>query len=412
MASNPPIAASPPIGADVPPITQPQPQQTLAGVEQPLPTFGQISQAAPIGRSDFQTLFNNLHANYYQPLNQQVQLTAPQIDDPTIQALANQILAAQQASAVGTGARPPDPASVLAKASSHLSAGEIAGKVGQETFQQMVMDPFHQFINTWQKDPKAGLLETLGGAALIGGIVGLSAIGAAPLIFAAGAALVAPGMISAWLDELQHPTDSNLVKALVNTSTGILTVGTPVKWNVGMGAMRAGFETGFKAFKDEIEPLGVARKWQTGTGSYQGLRNLPLGKQLDVLANRGKSLRQQLKRYGFSADGDAVELLQMQERLDGLITAASKAMENGDDEAAQGFLATVSELDHGTKEDPGYRELRLRFAYNHQFLPSKPFSHVPLFGRIKSDLIGPKQMQELQGHLDSTMGWLDEMASG
>src|SRR5206468_1523086 len=102
----------------------------------------------------------------------------------------------------------PDPRSAIAKASQHLTAGEIAAKVGEATFQQMIMEPFHQLVDTWQRDPKMGLLETLGGAAVVGGMVALSGtvVGAAA-VFGVGAALVAPGMVSGWLDELQHPSD-------------------------------------------------------------------------------------------------------------------------------------------------------------------------------------------------------------
>src|SRR5207302_1873633 len=127
------------------------------------------------------------------------------------------------------------------------------------TFQDMIKQPFHQFVETWQRDPKMGLLETLGGAAIVGGAVALSgtAIGAAA-IFGIGAALVLPGMINGWLNELQHPSDSNLVQALVHTATGIITVGTPGKAFAGLGTLRNGFQAEKLHFAQLIEPRGVA----------------------------------------------------------------------------------------------------------------------------------------------------------
>lgn len=403
MAQNPP-AASP--TADAPPIQPSIPPLAGAGTSQGLG----IPSSAPAG-SPITGVYNSLKSNYYQPLNQPVQLTAPALDDPTVQSLAQQILAMQQQSAVGSGSQPPDPASTIAKASQHMSAGEIATAVGKETFQQMIMDPFNQFVSTWQHDPKMGLLETLGGAAVIGTSIALmgNPIGAA-LVFGVGAALVLPGMVNSWLNELQHPSDSNLVHALTNTATGIITVGTPGKAFAGMGQLRRGFELERLAFKDLVEPRDVARKWISGLrGTTSELRNVPIGKQMDVLANLAPDMKRQFKNFGVPIDDltESGQLLALQERLDGLVGAHNQAAIAGDEGMMEQLGKQIVELGDGS-----YRELRLRVARNYNFLPSRPFSHIPMWGKIKSDLVSASDWSKVNDHLGTIMGKLDFLVGG
>lgn len=219
----------------------PQPDQTGAGQVTTGPVQqGQQSSATPLVATGAGTpfdVYNSLQNGYFNKLSAPTTPAPPQLSDPTLQAVANQLSALQQTHPVVSGQTPPSTGSVIAKQSANLSAAQIAGEVGKETWQQAVVQPIQDFIHTWQTDPKAGLMETLGGAALVGGLIGLEALtggAATPFIFAASAALVAPSLIQAWGDELHNPTDSNLVRALVSTSTGLLTVGVPVKWMQGM----------------------------------------------------------------------------------------------------------------------------------------------------------------------------------
>jgi len=218
----------------------PDPGQVTAGAQPATPAANPLVARGLATPFD---VYSSMQSGYFGPLTGTTQPAVPQLDDPTMQALAQRIQALQQSHAVLSGGQPPDPNSVLARQTASLSAAQIATQVGQQTWQQAVMQPFQDFVSTWKRDWKAGLLETIGGAAMVGGMIGLEAItggAATPFIFAAAAALVAPNMIQAWGNELQNPTDSNLVKALVATSTGIIAVGVPVKWSTGLAAARNG----------------------------------------------------------------------------------------------------------------------------------------------------------------------------
>ena len=426
MGSNAPSPDAPPVVAPAATPVSPQAASIPLSALQQTPQSilaGELGSPTGITTPSITDIYNTLQSNFYQPLNLSVNPTAPAIDDPTMQALANQMLAIQKGNAVGNGTQAPSAASVLAKASSHLSAGEIASQVGKGTWQQMVMDPFQQFMHTWQTDPKAGLMETLGGAAMIGGVIGLEAItggAATPFIFAAGAALVAPGMIKSWLDEVQNPTDANLVKALIGTSTGILTVGLPTKWSAGMGVQRAGLMARLNDMRAAIEPRGVTKMWQTGAtkigedlvqGSYQNLRaDIPLGKQLDTLATTWKAMKKQFERWNVPVDdmAESGQLLQVQEKLDAIGQAITQAKKAGDHETASALEAEAIKT-----AGEEYRTLRLSVARHYRFLASRPFSHVPIWGgQVKASEIGPQLMKELQGHVDTSMGQLDALVGG
>lgn len=395
---------------DQPPITTQAPTQRNI---QPLPTYAQIQAQQPPtpGTVDLPALYDAMQ-NYYQPLSQPMNLSAPQFDDATIQGLADQFLAVQQANETSI----PSQESVLAKASSHLTAGEVAAQVGKQTWEQMITDPFNQFMDTWKRDPKTGLLETLGGAAIIGGIIGLEAVtmgGATPWIFAAGAALVAPGMANAWWTELRDPSDSHLVSALVNTATGVLTVGLPMKWSGGLGTARRGAEQGIRFMRDAVEPRGVAKLWLTGNRFGATLADarvdVPLGKQMDVLGDTFKQINQQFKHWQLPTDGitDTGQLLQAYSQVESWGQARKLAIEEGDVELADELWNKMEELASGK-----LLSLRLMVAQNHRFLPSNPFKHVPLQATIASNLVDAKTLKKIQGHLDTVLGTLGKQGDG
>jgi hypothetical protein len=431
VSSNPPV-----------PATATNTPTTSAGIVTPAPSaagqpsqFG-LFQAQPgqptlpplpsSGGLTIQQLYQAMQ-NYYQPLSQPLNLTAQlPLPDPTMAALAQQFNAVQQAN-VGSQ---PSPNSVLAKASSHLTVGEIAGQVGQETWQQMVTDPFNQFIDTWKRDPKAGLLETLGGIAVMGGIAMGAALlpegAAAAGLFALGAAFVAPGMASAWWDELRNPTDSNLVKALVHTSTGILTVGVPIKWSAGMGISRQGFEAALAAMRDMVEPRGVPKLWisgsrwsKAGIGDFSEARgDVPLGRQMDTLDTRLKQYRQQVQRWFGDAVPEDVKALDAQMvEYEANQVAWKAALDDGDEETAQKFFEKMQDLAAGTQDEkgnviPGIGTMRLGVAYNYRFLPTHPYKHVPFSATISSKVVSTKVAAQIQSHLDSVLAIWNRWGQG
>src|SRR6266699_1316408 len=87
--SNPSVAGqAAPIGSV--PVTQNiQPGQAPS----PFLDIAQPGQPTQPSQQNLFDLYNTLKQSYYQPLNQPLNLSAPPIDDPTTQALANQILA-------------------------------------------------------------------------------------------------------------------------------------------------------------------------------------------------------------------------------------------------------------------------------------------------------------------------------
>lgn len=414
-----------PISA-VPPITTAAQYQQLNGASPFLaqaapgqPTIPPSLAPAPSPNQpfDIQQLYNSMQ-NYYQPLQQPLTLSAPALDDATMSALAQQMLAIQQGHALLNGTQPPNPASVLAKAQAHMSATEIAGKVGQQTWEQMVTDPIHQFLNTWQKDPKAGLLETLGGAAVIGGIIGLEALtggAATPFIFAAGAALVAPGMISSWADEVQHPSDSNLVKALVNTSTGVLTVGMPGKF-IGMAETRANFEANLVRMRNAVDPAQLQKMISGFGGSLKDLSVFhDITKQQELLASKGEEMKAQFEHLNVSMDPDTPggKLLDMQMRLDSYGAAMAHAEQGDDQETYQLYKDKIEALlAPGESGEKSYGVLRQEVAYHYKFLSQQPYKHVPLMMDYNIASLTPKIVKGLQTDLGRALGFIHQLTNG
>lgn len=324
-------------------------------------------------------VYSSMQAGYFGPLAGTAQPAMPQLDDPTMQQLANRIASLQQSHAVLNGSQPPDPNSVLARQTAHLSATDIASQVGQQTWQQSVMQPFHDFVDTWKRDWKAGLLETIGGAALVGGLIGLEAItggAATPFIFAASAALVAPGMIQAWGNELQNPTDANLVKALVSTSTGIIAVGVPVKWSQGLAAARNGLSFALRAKKELESEQALTAGILSGRPEMRDMINFnrPIQEQLATLENRGPELRAQFEKFGVDLkDKTVADLVSRTSALDGLRKAWQSAKASKDVTAAAGFEAQMKAYAQ-TEVLP----LRLQVASHYLFLADNKLKHVPL----------------------------------
>lgn len=358
--------------------------------------------------------YQALQGGYFGPLSSPLQPAMPQLDDPTMQALAQRIQSLRDSHSVLNGTVPPDPASVIARQTSHLSALQIASQVGQQTWQQSVIQPFQDFVSTWQHDWKTGLLETVGGAAMIAGAIGLSAIGAAPVVFAIGAALVAPGMIKAWGDELQHPTDSNLVKALVSTSTGIIAVGVPVKWAEGMTLGRNSLSFALRAKKELLSGDALLPKMLSGKPELRNELNLhaPIEEQMDTLAARPGKLRAQFKKYGVDLKDKRVDMfLKRADALEGMRKARVAAKGAGDD-------AKVSELDAemtryaSSMEEGDYLPLRLQVASHYLFLPDNKFKHIPLTQTAKSATLPALTQVKSQRAAAEIMGFIRQIGRG
>src|SRR5438105_12032053 len=94
-------------------------------------------QQVALGLTPFET-YTAMQQGYFGKLQGSAQPAMPQLDDPTMQALAQRIAALRDSHSVLSGQTPPDPNSVLARQTAHLSAAEIATQVGQQTWQQAI----------------------------------------------------------------------------------------------------------------------------------------------------------------------------------------------------------------------------------------------------------------------------------
>lgn len=350
------------------------------------PTTGQVQQGgtpAPsptpyvaAGAGTPFDVYQSLHNGYLGPLQQQPTPAPLQLDDPTLQAIANQLSALQETHPVINGATPPSTDSVIARQTSHLSAGQVATEVGKETWQQMVMQPLQDFIHTWQTDPKAGLMETLGGAALVGGLIGLEALtggAATPFIFAASAALIAPSLIQSWGDELHNPTDANLVKALVATSTGLLTVGVPLKWAKGLQLSRQSLAFALRAKKDMTAVEETIPEILSGNAANRRFIDpkTPIENQLHTLPDDAEKARQMLLEDGVNIkDRKVGDLLKRLGALNGL----QKAYRATTDPKKKAELK--AQIMKYAKED--VLPLQKSVAAHYLYLPQSKFSHIPL----------------------------------
>lgn len=362
------------------PPTQPPQPTDLTGA-------GQVAQGqtADVGTTTTPLVqqgsspFEAYHAmqSYFGPLSGSAVPAPPQIADPTLQAVADKLNAVATTHPVVSGNTPPSQDSVIARQSANMSAAQIAGAAAKGTWEQAVVQPVQDFIDVWKRDPKAGLMETLGGAALIGGLVGLEALtggAATPFIFAASAALVAPSIIQSWGDELHNPTDSNLVKALVSTGTGLLTVGVPVKWAQGMQLGRNSLAFALKAKRDWTAPEEVMSAVLTGHPEWRkwiGQTGRPIQEELATLGDRADVIKAQYEQFGISLkDKNASALLKRTEAMDGLRNAYVASTDPVKREELKAKMLSYA------KEE--VLPLRLKVAQHYMFLPQSKMSHIPL----------------------------------
>lgn len=389
----------------------------------PADTTGQVipGQASPVPRnpltgalsSPFET-FTSMQNGYFGPLQQDATPAMPQFSDPNMQALAERIYGLQQSHQVLSGQVPPDPNSVFARTTAHLSAAEIASQVGQQTWQQAVVQPFTDFADTWKRDWKAGLLETLGGAALIGGLIGLEGLtggAATPFIFAAAAALVAPSMIQAWGDELQHPTDGNLVKALVATSTGVIAVGTPFKWSRGMSLGRDSLSFAMRAKRDMTSVEQMASSIISGRPELRKMINFrrPIEEQLDVLGNRANEIRAQFEKYNPGGLKDKVvgDLISRTEAMDGLRQAWETAKSIDDPMKVKEIEAEMKV--YGQEQ---VLPLRLQVASHYLFLADNKFQHIPLGPTELTKQLPAQVQRDAAFYSSEIMGFVRQLGRG
>lgn len=393
------------MGSNPPPNPTGAGQVTTGGTSTPSPT-PYVAAGAGTPFDVYQALQNGYHS----PLSQQPTPGPIQLDDPTLQSVADQLNALQATHPVISGKTPPSTDSVIAKQTQHMSAADIAGQVGKETWQQAVMQPVQDFIHVWQTDPKAGLLETLGGAALIGGLVGLEAVtggAATPFIFAGMAALVAPSMIQSWGDELHNPTDSNLVRALVSTATGLLTVGLPIKWAKGLQLSRQSLAFALRAKKGMTAVQDVIPEILSGNPANRRFIDLkdPIENQLHTLPDRFDAMQAMLKEDGVNLkDRKVSDLLKRTQALDGLRSAYRKATDpKVREQYKQQMLKYAAE---------DVLPLRLGVAAHYLYLPQSKFSHIPI-GPTEKTAELPKDIQlAMEKHGGEIMGYIQQIGFG
>lgn len=349
---------------------------------------------------------------YYGALQQQPQLQMPQYDDPTLQSIRDRLAAVQQSSPLLSGAATPHPQSVIARQQSRMSPGQIVEAAGQGLWQQEVVQPVQDYLRTWQTNPGQAVLETLGGAAVVGGIIGLEALtggAATPFIFGAMAALAAPSIAQGWAQEVMDPSDAHLVQALVSTGAGALSVGSPVRAFRGMASARSLLEGALAARKDITTTDQAAGLL---IGRREGLRGqvrtgVPLQQQLQVFATDTDALVDQLRAAGANLDEpkDTASVFVAARRVqDSLRTRLQAAMDAGDAEKAQSIRVQIH--DHAKNE---LAPAMLATAHEHLFLPFTPYSHVPL-----APVAGaPAELQAaLDEHEGAIRGLLREVHSG
>lgn len=318
---------------------------------------------------------------YLAALERQPQLQLPQYDDATLQAIQAKLAGQQQSNPLLNGKLPASSASTLAKAQSPMSPMQLLQTAGQSLWQQEIVQPVQDYINTWKTDPRAGLLETLGGVAVIGGIIGLEAVtggAATPFIFAAMAATQAPNLIQSWGSEITNPSDSNLVRAMVSTGAGALAVGSPIRAFKGIKIARNLLEAQVQTRKaitsvDEAASLLVGGARDDLTAQLR--TGAPITQQMETLdINDVDALRTQLEKRGANLDeGPAADLLRHTDALATMRDRLQSARESGDEEEAGHAIAEMKKYATDNLRDP-----MLSTSYSYLFLPSTPYSHVPL----------------------------------
>jgi hypothetical protein len=348
-------------------------------------------------------------------LESQPQVALPNYGDPVLAGIQQKLLAQQQSNPLLTNKQPINANSILAKTQATqapMNVGQLLTTAGQQLWQQEVVNPVQDYINTWKRDPTQGLLETIGGVAVVGGLIGLETLtagAATPFIFGAMAALQAPDLIQSWGSEITNPSDQNLVKAMVSTGSAALAVGSPVKAFKGMTVARNLLEAQVALRKDATTADRAAELLtgfrRTGAG-VQGIKTgAALGQQMDTLdVNNVEALTAQLEARNVNLEeGPGAELLKHAQSLEGLRKDIADATAVGDHEGIANALAEIRAL------GPDLRNAMLSTAYHHIFLPHTPWTHVPL-GPIQG--VDEAVSVALHEHYQAIYGLTRQMHSG
>lgn len=348
---------------------------------------------------------------YIAALEQQPVLQLPTYSDPVLSDIQAKLIAQQQANPLLNGQGQASPASKLAKVQAPMSVGQMLSTAGQQLWNQEVVNPIQDYINTWKSNPEQALLETLGGVAVTAGLVGLEAItggAATPFIFAGLAAMQAPNLINSWSQEVLHPSDANMVQAMVSTGAAAIAVGSPVRAFKGVGVARNLLEAQVLARREGITADQVAGLL-LGTRDTNRLNlrtGAPLAQQLATLSiNDVDGLRAQLERRNANLDkGPAASLLAHSEAIGQIRNDLQAARAAGDDETALHKVAEIKQYVADNLHEPFFQT-----AYEYTFLPTTPYSHVPL-GAIQG--VSEAVQSSLDQHYKAIYGLLRRMHQG
>jgi hypothetical protein len=346
---------------------------------------------------------------YYSALGQQPQAVMPQVSDPTLQAIQQKLQALQATTPLLQGAQPPHPQSVLAKQQAPMSPLQIVGAAGQQLWNQEVVKPVQDYIKTWQTNPMQALAETALGLGTIAAVVGLEAVtggAATPVIFAAFGAMAAPAMVQSWAQEVTDPTDGHLVQALVSTGSGVLSVGSPVRAFKGIQVARGMLDTAMAARKDIADADAAAGLLLGGRAAARDIRTgAPLEKQIEVLSPDPEVALHQFEVRGASTEeGTAAAYMAASRGQQALRQRLQTARDAGDLDTVKNLL---QEIRGHAKET--LAPATLAASYDHLFIPSTPYTHVP-----KSPLPNvPTEVQDtLDEHEGAIRGLMRELHSG
>lgn len=406
MAVNSPLAGTPslaqPAGAGQAPA--PQQQFTLQNLGQ------QPAAQAPATVAPLPQLVPYVGMQpYYAALGQQPVATLPQISDPTLQAIQQKLGALQATTPLLQGAQPPHPSSVLAKQQAPMAPLQIVGAAGQALWQQEVVKPVQDYIKLWQTNPAQALAETALGAATIAAVIGLEAAtggAATPVIFGAFAAMAAPAVVQSWAQEVTDPTDGHLVQALVSTGAGALSVGSPVRAFKGIQTARGLLDTAMAARKDIADVDAAAGLLLGGRAAARNIRTgVPLEKQIEVLSPDPEEALRQFEARGVSVEeGTAAAYMSASRSQQALAQRLQTARDAGDLDASKNLL---QEIRSHAKET--LAPATLAVSHDHLFIPSAPYTHVPLH---PLEGVDPELQDTLDEHEGAVRGLLRELHSG
>lgn len=346
---------------------------------------------------------------YYTALAQQPQAAMPQVSDPTLQAIQQKLAAIQGTHPVLTGGQPPHPQSVLARQQSAMSPLQIVGAAGQALWSQGVVQPVQDYIKTWQTNPLQALAETALGVGTIAAVIGLEAAtggAATPVIFGAFAALAAPSIVSTWAQEVASPTDGHLVQALVSTGAGVLSVGSPVRAFKGIQVARGLLENTIAARRDIADADAAAGLLLGGRAAAKDIRTgVSLTKQIEVLSpTPEEALRQFEARSVNVEEGTAAAYMAASKTQQALQVRLQSARASGDPEAIKNMVAEIR--GHATET---LAPAILAASHDHLFIPSVPYTHVPI---NPLENVAPELQDTLDGHQGAIKGLLRELHSG